>query len=345
MLEFLKVHEVAVMASCASRTSCSTCYSNTSLCHWCPADRKCHSQLSLYGCAVGVSCYQENCFRPAPEATSAQLPSFVEFLELLLLFSFILFCAGFCVHVGNAFKSATSTVTKRRDERYVSMSDIETNESEHVSMRAPSREEEWSVPIVELETETALGRGVQCVLKWCCVCFVSTIGILLMFVLVVYPHTPTYSVCNSELDWGSLLSSLSSLKLAADYDVAMSVKNPNIFDIYVDSLDAVFSFEGTPVAAVHMKRMAGASEVVKLEAVTITDVLLPLTFAPESISQAVHLSRANSAGTLKFTASFSIKGTAMGFYNYDVEVKDHVVDLSTMGDTSLCAPCSSVGDR
>jgi hypothetical protein len=43
---------------------------------------------------------------------------------------------------------------------------------------------------------------------------------------------------------------------------------------------------------------------------------------------------------LKFKASFSITGVAMGFYYFDIEVVDHVVDMSSMGDQSLCAPCN-----
>jgi hypothetical protein len=289
--------------------------------------------------------------RRSPQNSATTPPSMVEFLELLLLFGFVLCCAGFCIHVGNAFKSATSHVTKRRDERYTSLGDVEQDvgRSGQMKVRAPTEEEQWSVPIVELETETAVGRGVQCIFRWCCGCVVLLVGMFLLVVLIVYPHAPSYSVCNSEMDWTSLLGSLSSLKLAADYDVTMSVQNPNMFDIYVDTLDATFTFDGAPVASAHLKSKPTSSDsaghVLKLTASSITDVILPLNFAPESLSQAWKMKSENSAGKLMFTASFSIQGTAMGFYTYDMEIKDHLVDLSTMGDTSLCAPCRKMKEN
>ena len=301
------------------------------------------AQLSPYGCSIGNSCYQEDCMRNGPEISSVTPPSFVEFLELLLLFSFILCCAGFCIHVGNAFKSATSHVTKRRDERYQSLGDVENVGGGQKRIRSPTEEEQWSVPIVELETETAVGRGVHCMFRWCCGCIVLTVGIFLLVVLIVYPHAPTYSVCNSELDWQSLLGSLSSLSLSADYDVAMSIRNPNLFNIRVDSLDATFTFEGRPVASAHLIGKNKEEDVVTLQSSSISDIVLPLTFAPESVSQAWQLKAANDAGTLMFEASFSIRGSVLGFYDYDIEIKNHVVDLSTMGDTSMCAPCRNNG--
>jgi len=332
----------ATAASCASRTSCSTCYNQSSLCHWCSSDNSCHAIGSYYGCSIGVGCYQEECMRKQPEAFTTTPPSFLEFLELFLLFGFVLCCAGFCINVANSFKNATTSVTTRRDERYVSLGDIEDVGGGQKRVIQPTqeqiRDQEWSVPIVELKKETALGRGVHWVFKVCCTFFITLVGIFLLIVFIFYPHAPTYSVCNSELDWKSALSSLASLSLSADYDVSLSIHNPNVFDIRVDSVNAVFTYENIPVASAHIT--GKPNNIVTLRKSSVNDVVLPLTFKPESIAQAYRMNTDNTNGKLKFSASFSIKGVVMGFYYFDVEVNDHVVDMSTMGDQSLCAPCN-----
>ena len=330
------------MSSCASRASCSLCSTNTSLCHWCDAAGgagACHAIGSYYGCAVGVSCYQEDCMRKTPLYSPATPPSFLEFFELVILFVLVLSCAGFCINVGNTFRTATSTVTRKRDERYVSLGDVEDLGGGQKRVRAPTTEEQWSVPIVELTTETVLGKKMHCLLKGCCTCIVGTVGMLLVITCIVYPHAPNYSVCNSELNWQSLLGSLSSLTLSAEYEVAMSLRNPNIFAIRVDSVDAVFTFQKVPVASVTLRSGYTDVPVVDLVASSITDVVLPLTFAPD-IGHAWAMNKANAAGTLQFEASFSVTGTVLGFYYFDIEIKDHVVDMSSMGDQSLCAKCN-----
>jgi LEA14-like dessication related protein len=332
------------MATCAARTSCGTCYANTSVCHWCAVDRACHAIGSYYGCALGVGCYQEDCMRKTSEEMPGTPPSLLECLELVMLFAFVLCCAGFCINVGNAFKSAATTNTTRRDERYVSLGDVEDIGGGQRRVRARTEEqveiEQWSVPVVELSKETALGRGVQCVLQKGCTCLIAVIGVFLVVVLIVYPHAPNYSVCNSELDWSSALNSLSSLTLSADYDIAMSIRNPNIFSIQVDTVAAVFTFEDVSVASANLKSTSSTTFVANLTPSSVTDVVLPLTFQPESIPQAWRMKKQNEKGELKFKASFSITGVAMGFYYFDIEVVDHVVDMSSMGDQSLCAPCN-----
>ena len=92
------------MATCAARTSCGTCYANTSVCHWCAVDRACHAIGSYYGCSLGVGCYQEDCMRKTSEEMPGTPPSLLECLELVMLFAFVLCCAGFCINVGNAFR-------------------------------------------------------------------------------------------------------------------------------------------------------------------------------------------------------------------------------------------------
>ena len=72
---------------------------------------------------------------------------------------------------------------------------------------------------------------------------------------------------------------------------------------------------------------------------TITDVVVPITFAAASTNQAVAIYSAYEAGNLKFTANAELKGTAAGFYSFEMDVVNHVVDMSAAVDLSLCSAC------
>jgi len=49
------------------------------------------------------------------------------------------------------------------------------------------------------------------------------LALVALGVLLYTPHAPDVSVCNQELDWGSIISGLEKLKLEADYQVGQSV--------------------------------------------------------------------------------------------------------------------------
>ena len=151
--------------------------------------------------------------------------------------------------------------------------------------------------------------------------------------LILYPHAPTYTVCNSELDWSTVFSSLAHLTIGADYRVAISVNNGNRFSIVLDSLVAEFDFQGESAATIDFQ------ETLELLPATITDVVVPITFAAASTNQAVAIYSAYEAGNLKFTANAELKGTAAGFYSFEMDVVNHVVDMSAAVDLSLCSAC------
>jgi hypothetical protein len=46
-------------------------------------------------------------------------------------------------------------------------------------------------------------------------------------VLLYAPHAPGVNVCNSELDWGSIVSGVTKLKVEADFQVGGI---PSVFD-------------------------------------------------------------------------------------------------------------------
>ncbi len=48
------------------------------------------------------------------------------------------------------------------------------------------------------------------------------LALVALGVLLYTPHAPNVSVCNQELDWGSIISGFEKLKLEADYQVSQS---------------------------------------------------------------------------------------------------------------------------
>jgi hypothetical protein len=59
-----------------------------------------------------------------------------------------------------------------------------------------------------------------------CYVFCGLVAMLLVvlgaFTIAYAPAYPEMNVCNQELDWGSIVQGMSSLKLKADYEVRYS---------------------------------------------------------------------------------------------------------------------------
>ena len=148
--------------------------------------------------------------------------------------------------------------------------------------------------------------------------------------LVFYP-CPDVQCMQQQIDWNSVFSSLESLTIGVDYRVAISVDIGNRFAIEVNSLAAEFDFNGQSVATIDFR------EPVLLVPASITDVVVPIKFSVGSPYQAAELYSAYTSKNLQLKANALLKGTAAGFYSFEMSIKDHVVDMSAKIDTSLCA--------
>lgn len=322
------------MPACADYGSCGECANASYGCHWCSADRACHAIGSAYGCSIGASCYEEECVRSEPVASELVTPSFGDFFVLIVVLSCLLCCTGFCLNTCNSFRDATSTKTKRRDERYISMADLETaGDGTTRKVRGPSLEDLEFVPTVEHINVNPLVLTTSRIYKFCCLGCSCLVGTLAVIGFIAYPHSPNYNVCNSELDWNSLFSSLEHFSLGADYHVAVSVDNSNRFGIELSSLEAEFDYDGQTVATVSV------DDVIVLPSATIIDVVVPVKFTLSSPMQAVSIYNAYTEGNLRFNMKALVKGTAAGFSSFTMNINDHVVDMSAESDTRLCKKC------
>lgn len=302
------------MASCAQHTSCASCMQNSSgLCHFC-ADGRCHAYGSVYGCAVGTGCYQFDCMRTTPESASTQTPTFGEVLGIGMGLLFICCCALTCVNLVKVFRDSTVRVERQRDTRYISM-----------SSRGNSKDEEdeedptWLVPQIERRKANPVANCCLRHVALCCGTSVLVATIVAVLIIAFFPHYPRYELCNSELDWSSLLDSAERFAFQADYDVVVSAYNPNQFDMGVEALNANIKFQGSLVATVEH------SEPVKIPASTIVDVVVRITFRP-SVSEALAMRSQYRQQRLSLVAGGSASGyfTPFGWqYSFARTFDDH----------------------
>ncbi len=59
---------------------------------------------------------------------------------------------------------------------------------------------------------------------------------------------PGYSLCNKQIHWGSILSSLTEFNVAVNATFHFALHNPNRFDIRVNHLTCYIKYKNNPVA-------------------------------------------------------------------------------------------------
>jgi len=142
-----------------------------------------------------------------------------------------------------------------------------------------------------------------------------------------------YNVCSDELNWGSIVDSMTSLKAGATFQLLVSVYNPNHFDAVVVSGAGVLSHDGVRVGVMNL------GEEVSIAATAITDVLMTVTFSSEKW-EAAGISAEYYKGTLSFAADadVTVKIPALfGGFTYTADWKNLQIDVGDWGDRSLCA--------
>jgi hypothetical protein len=80
-------------------------------------------------------------------------------------------------------------------------------------------------------------RHMQRLYNACTACYIFTVAVIsgLLFGAVHYfPSKPVYNICNDNVAWKSLIDSMASMKVSADFEILASVNNPNYFDVALD---------------------------------------------------------------------------------------------------------------
>lgn len=174
------------------------------------------------------------------------------------------------------------------------------------------------LPHRSLRTVPSVSWHASCFFNICKGFYIATIIVVVFSVIATvayFPKAPELNMCSNSVAWKKIVDGLTSLKLAADLKLLMSVYNPNHLDLVLDSVSGHFDHDGSRVGTFSVPPSDIKSQ-------SITDILVDTTFAPDKW-QALALSAEYYKGTLKLELGLEVKGRIPSLWNYSFA---HTVD-------------------
>lgn len=168
----------------------------------------------------------------------------------------------------------------------------------------------------------------------CVGCYAVTLATVvfgLVATVMYYPRVPVYNVCNDALAWKSLMDSLTSLKVSADFEILMSVANPNRFDVALDMGKGSFAHNGVFVGTFDIPPATAKAN-------SVTDMFIITHLSPEKW-EALSLTSDYYRGklVLDVQARATLRVPAFFDYTYTAALENIVVRVNEMSDRHLCA--------
>lgn len=127
--------------------------------------------------------------------------------------------------------------------------------------------------------------------------------VVLIVACLLFPHIPQYSLCNKDIQWGSILTNLKDFQVRVDVDLHVAVWNPNRFHVSIQQLGARILY-GQDIVGTGGVRDVGFS------AGMINDFILPVAFAP-SVVAATSMLRDHLRGQLLLDVVFDIETSVL----------------------------------
>ncbi len=147
------------------------------------------------------------------------------------------------------------------------------------------------------------------------------------------PRQPKYNVCTNQFEWKSIIEGMIGLKMSASFDLLISVKNPNRFDVDLNNGSGQFHHDGNYVGLFEIPQSTISGK-------AISDVVVKVTFSPDKWS-AIGMTTEYYRGTLKFVIGghANVEIPALGNYQFDAKFDDIIVNVNdpSQDDTHLCA--------
>lgn len=122
--------------------------------------------------------------------------------------------------------------------------------------------------------------------------------VVLIVACLMYPHVPSYSMCNKDIQWGSILTNMQNLALTVDVDLHVAVWNPNRFHMQINHVAARILYVQDVVGT-------GSFSDIGFPPGSIKDFILTVAFAPSATS-AVNMLRDHLKGQLLLDVLFDI---------------------------------------
>ncbi|CAM9113695.1 unnamed protein product [Ectocarpus fasciculatus] len=188
--------------------------------------------------------------------------------------------------------------------------------------------------VVEEDGPSPLARKVYFLTRLVCGTSMAVALMVCGVVIGFAPHAPGVNVCNTEFDWGSIVHSIKSAGVEADFQILVSIYNPNVLNAEIETGSAVLYHGDTEVGMM-------AFQPALLAGGYVTDILLTITFKTEVWEEA-HLGLEYETGQLAFLMDATISASVMwhgyktypftfSIHNYYIKVAD-----TTGYDRSLC---------
>jgi hypothetical protein len=127
--------------------------------------------------------------------------------------------------------------------------------------------------------------------------------IALLVACLLFPHMPQYSMCNKQIQWGTILTNMKNFDAAVDVDLQVSVWNPNRFIMNLKKVDARVLYHTDVVGT-------GSVYDVTFPAGSIDDFIVTVAFSP-SITSAANMLRDHLAGQLLLDVLLDIDASVL----------------------------------
>lgn len=168
----------------------------------------------------------------------------------------------------------------------------------------------------------------------CVGCYLVSVAIILLCAfssIRYFPKKPVYNICNDAIAWKSIIDSMTSMKVSADFEILASISNPNHFDVAVDMGKGAFYHDGAFVGTYEIPPVV-------VEAMSITDILIVASFAPEKWD-ALSITAQYYKGTLVLhvDSETTIRVPALADYTFTATLRNLIVHVNELSDRSLCA--------
>lgn len=150
-----------------------------------------------------------------------------------------------------------------------------------------------------------------------------TITAAIVLTVVFIPKLPEINICSTEIDWDSILMGLQDGYFQTSLVSLISIHNPSLYAVRVDTLEATFSHSGIQFGTFSM-------EPVTIESQSITDDMTVITFAPKNIQVVYDMVSAYTSGSLNITVDAKIGATFPSLWNasFSKDIDGIFVDLS-----------------
>lgn len=337
---------------CSAHLDCKACAASSYTCHWC-GDNSCHAVGSPYGCLVGTSCYDnDQCQRPAPEYTGYGAPPLAAILGVLLVGGSIMMCGVYTVLLARDYAKAARGENGDRRDYYSALGDSSDDE-EYTRPSAPlpptdngtdSKKPLRPVSMRHLRVATPrshttrprgyLATRVYSFARLVCGLILFMTAVCAAIVLAFAPRTPLVNVCNTQFDWGSIVHSMKKLAVEADFQILVSIENPNYLDVNIHGGVAVFRHKHVEVGQMVLDPFTAVAG-------HISDILFTVAFDGKTWDE-LGLGVEYATGELAFlldatvTASVGYRGHSTFPFTFSISNYYIKVANATAYDRSLC---------